>query len=64
VDLWTLWEKLRIPNTGAPPPGSIADRIAAQVQMGLVPQVSSVGRKATGQEPPKMKSSGAVSESG
>ena len=64
MDLWTMWDKLGIPLIGEPPATTIPERLAAQKDMGLEPQVSAVGRKATGQQTPKMKSSGAISESG
>lgn len=66
MDVWTLLEKLEVDNVGEPPEGAttITDRIKAMAAMGIQPQVSAVGRKASGQEMPKMKSSGAISESG
>lgn len=66
VDHWTLLDKLNIPNVGNPPPGAndITQRLMAEQQMGLGMQVNAAGRKASGQEPPQEKSSGAVSESG
>jgi hypothetical protein len=66
VDRWTLLEVLNIPNVGNPPEGcnTITERLVAEQQMGLGMQVSSTGRKASAQEPPQQKSSGAVSESG
>jgi len=66
VDHWTLLEQLNIPNVGNPPEGAktITERLIAEQQMQLGMVVSSAGRKASGQEPPQQKSSGAVSESG
>jgi hypothetical protein len=66
VDHWSLLEKLNIPNVGNPPNGAttITERLMAEQQMGLGMQVSSTGRKSSGQEMPQQKSSGAVSESG
>ena len=66
VDHWTLLEQLNIPNVGNPPEGAktITERLMAEQQMQLGMVVSSAGRKASGQEPPQQKSSGAVSESG
>lgn len=66
VDHWTLLEQLNIPNVGNPPEGAktITERLMAEQQMQLGMTVSSAGRKASGQEPPQQKSSGAVSESG
>jgi hypothetical protein len=64
LDLWTLLEKLGIPNVGKVPEGSIPERIAAQAQLGAEPTVSPAGRKASGQEPPRMRPDGKISESG
>lgn len=57
MDPWTLFEVLEIPNGGSPPSGTkdIAKRIIEANELGLSGQVSPVGRKATGQEPPKMQ---------
>lgn len=62
IDHWTLLETLDIPNVGEPPDGAntITERMAAERSMGLGMQVSAVGRKASGQEMPRMK----ISESG
>jgi hypothetical protein len=57
LDIWSLAEKLRIPNFGEPPAGTVIERMKIQAEMGLMPSVSPVGRKASGQEPAKMKSS-------
>jgi hypothetical protein len=66
VDHWTLLEVLNVPNVGNPPEGAttITQRLMAEQQMNLGMQVSSAGRKSSGQEPPQEKSSGAISESG
>ena len=64
MDLWTMLEKLGIPNIGESPGGTITERLQKQQEMGIEPQVSSVGRKSSGQQTPKQKSSGAISESG
>ena len=66
MDIWTLYEKLGIPNVGKPPNGeiTITDRLMAMNQMGLTPAVSTTGRKASGETMPKMKpSTGGVTES-
>jgi hypothetical protein len=66
LDVWTLWEKLGIPNAGMPPGGeiTITDRLQAQNQMGLGQQVSTTGRKASGETMPKVKAStGGITES-
>jgi len=56
IDHWTLMEVLGIPNVGTPPMGanSITDRLLAEQQMGLGMQVNPAGRKASGQEPPRL----------
>ena len=64
MDLWTMLDKLKIPNIGPEPTGTILERVQAQVAAGMQVPVSAVGRKATGKEMPKQKSSGAVSETG
>lgn len=64
LDPWTLMEKLEVPNVGEAPGRTVTERLAAAAQMGLTGQVSAAGRKSSGQEPPQMKSSGAISESG
>ena len=62
VDIWTLLDKLGIPNVGNPPEGAttITERLAAQAQMDMGMTESAAGRKATGQEMPRIK----ISESG
>ena len=49
-------EVLGIPNVGTPPMGanSITDRLLAEQNMGLGMQVNPAGRKASGQEPPRL----------
>jgi hypothetical protein len=66
IDHWTLLDVLNVPNVGNPPEGAntITERLLAEQQLGLGMQVSAAGRKASGQEPPQEKSSGAISESG
>ena len=64
MPLWDTLNKLKIPEIGPKPPGNIMERLAAEVQAGIGPNISPVGRKSSAQEPPKMKSSGAISESG
>jgi len=53
VDHWSLLEALEIQNVGPAPAGTITDRLIAERQMGLGMQVSSAGRKASGQKPPR-----------
>ena len=62
VDHWTLLTILNIPNVGEPPAGAetITQRLQAEQAMGIGMQVSAAGRKASGQEMPRMK----ISESG
>ena len=66
IDHWTLLDVLNIPNVGNPPEGAtdITSRLMAEQQMQLGMQVNAAGRKASAQQPPQNKSSGAVSESG
>ena len=56
VDIITTLEHLNVPNIGAPEnvPSTILARLAWQQQMGLGMDVNSAGRKASGQEPPRM----------
>lgn len=56
MDHWTLMEVLGIPNVGVPPPGAntITERLIAEQNLGLGMQVSAAGRKASGQETPRM----------
>jgi hypothetical protein len=56
IDHWTLLEVLGIPNVGTPPPGAndITSRLLAEQQMGLGMSVSPAGRKASGQESPRL----------
>lgn len=65
MDIWTLLEKLGVPNVGNPPPEakSITDRLKAQMNMGLGMAVSPAGRKASGQQMPSMSSQGGIQES-
>lgn len=62
IDLATLLEKLNIPNLGLPPdfPSGILQRLQWQAQNGVGMAVSPQGRKASGQEAPRVK----FSESG
>lgn len=64
LDIWTLLDKLGIPNVGSPPPGTntIPERLAKQAEMGIGMSVSPTGRKASGQEMPHMKQ-GRIAES-
>lgn len=65
LDVITLYEKLGIPNVGTLPgdPKTIIERLAAQLQMGIGQQVSTTGRKASGQTEPHMKPGGNIVES-
>jgi hypothetical protein len=65
MDIWTLLEKLGVPNVGNPPPEakSITDRLKVQMNMGLGMAVSPAGRKASGQQMPSMTSQGGIQES-
>jgi hypothetical protein len=57
VDHFTLLEKLEIPNVGSPPPGvnSITDRLLWEQQTGMGSMsVNPAGRKASGQQSPRM----------
>lgn len=64
IDPITLMEKMNIPNIGVekipPQVRTILERLAWCQMVGLVPNISAAGRKASGQEPPEIK----VSESG
>lgn len=69
IDPVTMLEHMRIPNIGQDEvpggdPKTIIGRLLRLSQAGLVGQVSSSGRKSSGQESPQLKSSGAISESG
>lgn len=65
MDIWTLFEKLGIPNAGNPPEDAttITARLIAMNNMGLTPQVSATGRKASGQTMPTLKPGGNIVES-
>lgn len=65
MDIWSLYEKLGIPNGGQPPNDAptITDRLMAMQQMGLQPAVSPTGRKASGQTMPKQGPDGKITES-
>lgn len=56
IDHWTLLDTLGVGNVGNPPSGvnTITDRLLAEQQMGLGMSVSPAGRKATGQEMPRL----------
>jgi hypothetical protein len=56
IDHWTLLDVLGIPNVGNPPAGAdnITDRLMQEQQMGLGMQVNPAGRKASGQETPRL----------
>lgn len=55
VDVWTLLEKLGVPNVGQPPDGAntITERLQAQAQMNIGMQANSAGRKQTDQTMPR-----------
>lgn len=54
IDHWTLLEVLSIPNVGVPLGRTITERLVAEQQMGLGMQVNPAGRKASGQEAPRL----------
>lgn len=66
LDAVTLLEKMDIPNIGELPgaPKTVLERMAGAAQQGIVGAVSAAGRHATGQEMPKMRPDGKISESG
>lgn len=57
IDIVTLLEKLNVPNLGLPGdfPTGILDRLQWQQQSGIGMAVNPAGRKASGQEQPRMK---------
>lgn len=54
LDIWSLLDKLNVPNIGEAPAGTIIERLAAQQSMGLGMAANSAGRKASGQETPRL----------
>lgn len=56
MDIWTLFDVLEVPNGGVPPNGvvTITDRLQAMQALGLTPNVSPAGRKASGEAAPKL----------
>ena len=59
LDPWTVWEAFDVANIGTPPKGTILERIAAAMQLGIMPggaapQQAGGGRPPTGQQPPTM----------
>jgi hypothetical protein len=56
MDVFTLWEVLGIPNTGVLPANvrTIPERLQYQQSMGLSGDVNPAGRKASGQEIPRL----------
>jgi hypothetical protein len=56
MDIFTLWEKLGVPNTGVLPDNvrTIPERLLYQATLGLGGNVNPAGRKASGQEPPRV----------
>jgi len=71
VDPMTAMEHMDVPNLGDYPPDpatgktpqTIMERLIVASKLNLMGQVSAAGRKSSGQNPPQLKSSGAVSES-
>jgi hypothetical protein len=65
IDIWTLAEILGIPNYGNPPEDAttITKRLIAMQNMGLQPNISPTGRKASGETMPKMQPGGNITES-
>jgi len=62
MDIFTLWEILGIPNIGVLPDNvrTIPERLVYQAELGLNGDVNAAGRKASGQQLPRIK----MSESG
>jgi hypothetical protein len=56
LDIFTLWEALGIPNIGVLPDNvrTIPERLLYQQQIGLIGDVNAAGRKASGQEMPRV----------
>ncbi len=56
MDIFTLWEMLGIGNTGVLPDNvrTIPERLVYQQQLGLSGDVNAAGRKASGQESPRL----------
>ena len=56
IDHWTLLQIWGVPNVGNPPEGAntITERLMAEQQMGMGMAISATGRKATGQEMPRI----------
>ena len=56
IDHWTLLDVLGVPNVGTPPNNvnTITERLVAEQGMGLGMQVNPAGRKASGQEMPRL----------
>ena len=66
IDPVTLLEKLEVPNIGEMPgsPGTIIERMQMAAEMSFEGAISAAGRKATGQEMPKLRQDMKISESG
>jgi len=66
LDMFTLLERLGVPNVGSPAdlPATVLGRLQFQNSQNLGPNVSSAGRKASGQSMPQMSAGGKISESG
>ena len=56
IDHWTLLDEWGVPNVGNPPEGAntITERLMAEQMIGLGMQVNAAGRKASGQEMPRV----------
>ena len=56
MDIFTLWEILGIPNIGVLPDNvrTIPERLIYQMSLGLTGDVNPAGRKATGQDTPRL----------
>jgi len=66
MDIWTLLDKLGVPNVGEPPTGAknITDRLKAMQSMGMGMSVSPAGRKASAEQMPSINAStGGIQES-
>jgi len=67
IDPVTMLERMDFPNIGqdqilGEDPGTVVGRLLKLSEMNIVGQVSSAGRKSSGQNPPQLKGSGAISE--
>lgn len=67
IDPITMLEHMEYPNIGqndlpGGDPGTVVGRLVKMSQLNMMGQVSAAGRKASGENPPQLKSSGAISE--